>query len=50
MKWFGPRLKIQIGVVLVLGMCLAAIFAPLLAPHDPLSAEPDAAPEPAGVG
>ncbi len=35
MKWFGPRLKIQIGVVLVLGMCMLAIFAPLLAPHDP---------------
>ena len=35
MKWFGPKLKIQIGVVLVAGMCLAAIFAPLLAPHDP---------------
>ena len=30
MKWFGPRLKIQIGVVLVIGMCLTAVFAPLL--------------------
>ncbi|MGE3652386.1 MAG: hypothetical protein AB7G10_28945, partial [Reyranellaceae bacterium] len=35
MRWFGPRLKIRIGAVLVLGMCLMAIFAPLLAPHDP---------------
>lgn len=35
MKWFGPRLKVQIGVVLVLGMCLIAVFANVLAPHDP---------------
>jgi peptide/nickel transport system permease protein len=35
MKWFGPRLKIQIGMVLVLAMCLIAIFANVLAPHDP---------------
>ena len=35
MKWFGPRLKIQIGAALVLGMCLLAIFADVLAPHDP---------------
>ena len=35
MRWFGPRLKIQIGFVLVAGMCLMALFAPLLAPHDP---------------
>lgn len=35
MKWFGPRLKVQIGVVLVLGMCLVAVFANVLAPHDP---------------
>jgi peptide/nickel transport system permease protein len=35
MKWFGPKLKIQIGVILVLGMCILALFAPLIAPHDP---------------
>lgn len=35
MKWFGPRLKIQIGATLVVGMCLLAIFANLVAPHDP---------------
>jgi peptide/nickel transport system permease protein len=35
MRWFGPRLKIQVGVVLVVAMCAAAAFAPLLAPHDP---------------
>lgn len=35
MKWFGPRLKVQIGVALVLGMCLVAIFADVIAPHDP---------------
>jgi len=35
MKWFGPRLKINIGAVLVLGMCLLAVFANVVAPHDP---------------
>jgi len=50
MKWFGPRLKIQIGIVLVLGMCVLAVFAPLLAPHDPYDPEPDAAAAPAGLG
>ena len=35
MKWFGPRLKIQIGATLVVGMCLLAIFANVVAPHDP---------------
>jgi len=35
MKWFGPRLKVQIGIALVLGMCLLAIFADVIAPHDP---------------
>lgn len=30
-----PRLKIQIGATLVVGMCLLAIFANLVAPHDP---------------
>jgi len=33
--WFGPRLKIQIGAALVLGMCLIALFASVLSPHDP---------------
>jgi peptide/nickel transport system permease protein len=32
---FGPNLKIGLGAVLVVGMCLVALFAPLLAPHDP---------------
>lgn len=35
MKWFGPRLKIQIGATLVVGMCLLAILANVVAPHDP---------------
>lgn len=35
MRWFGPRLKIQIGATLVVGMCLLAIFANVVAPHDP---------------
>jgi peptide/nickel transport system permease protein len=34
-RLFGPKLKIGLGTVLVLGMCLVALFAPLLAPHDP---------------
>jgi peptide/nickel transport system permease protein len=35
MRWIGPQLKVHIGTVLVLGMCLIAVLAPVLAPHDP---------------
>ena len=35
MKWFGPKLKVNLGIALVVGMCLVALFADVLAPHDP---------------
>ncbi|GAA5236010.1 ABC transporter permease [Verticiella sediminum] len=33
--WFGSRTKLAIGAALVAGMCLVALLAPLIAPHDP---------------
>lgn len=35
MTWFSSRIKIQVGAVLVAGMCILAVFAGVIAPHDP---------------
>lgn len=35
MQWFSAKRRIQVGAVVVIGMCLIAVFADVIAPYDP---------------
>lgn len=35
MRWFTAKGRIRVGAVVVIGMCLIALFADAIAPHDP---------------
>lgn len=35
MQWFSAKRRIHVGAVVVIGMCLIAVFADVIAPYDP---------------